>query len=84
MTDSDSPLPITFRQTLWNTFLSSKYPSFDPKIVFQISTVMVIGMCGVGLLSTDITDTDVTAALMTPVPLITETLKAPTLMSLEH
>jgi hypothetical protein len=41
-------------------------------------------MCGVGLLSTDITDTDVTAALMTPAPLITETLKAPTLMSLKH
>jgi hypothetical protein len=41
-------------------------------------------MCGVGLLSTDITDTDVTAALMTPAPLITETLKSPTLMSLKH
>jgi hypothetical protein len=54
------------------------------KMIVLISILIRLGMCGVGLLSTDITDTDVTAALMTPVPLITETLKAPTLMSLEH
>jgi hypothetical protein len=30
---------------------------------------MELGMCGVGLLSTDTTDTDVTGALMTPAPL---------------
>jgi hypothetical protein len=36
MTDSDSPPPITFGQTLWNIVFSSKYSSFEPKIDFKI------------------------------------------------
>jgi hypothetical protein len=41
-------------------------------------------MCGVVLLSTDITDTDVTGALVIPASLITEIPKALTPMSLKH
>ncbi len=41
-------------------------------------------MCGVSLLNTDLTDTDVTGALVPPASLITETLKALKLMTLKH